>query len=154
MTSVPAVFFLVQYSGQNIALFSCGLFSGAAIYISLTECPPRTSLALVDLLALSRFVAGRTDAVLATLAIVTALTSIVSSFAGGGIGWLVGGIAHALMAAYIFTDVARVTTMLQSLDSGPDNEVIGKNLMQRRGLQFAVLSLGGLFAQYLFITNR
>ena len=154
MASLPAIFVLVQYSGQNIALFSCGLFSGAAIYISLTECLPRTSLALVDLLALSRSVARRTDAVLATLATVTALTSIISSIAGAGIWWLVGGITHALIAGYLFAAVARVTTKLESLGTGPEYEVQGRDLMQRRGLQFAVLSLGGLFAQYLFITSR
>ena len=154
MTNVPAVLILLQYTGENIALFCGGLFSGAAIYISLTECPPRSTLSLIDLLALTRSTAGRTDAILAVLAAVAALTSITATVAGAGIWWLAGGVAHAMMVAYLFTDVRRIAAELEDLDTGPGSEVRGNSLMQRRALQFAVLSLAGLFAQYLFIVSR
>lgn len=154
MTNLPAVSILLQYTSQNLAVFCGGLFSGAAIYISLTECPPRSTLPLVDLLTLSRFTARRTNSMLAVLAAVAAITSIAASLAGAGTWWLVGGVTHSVMVIYLLTGVARTTIELENLDLGHQPEIRGKSLTQRRALQIAVLSLAGLLAQYFFIVDR
>lgn len=153
MTGLPEILALLQFTGQNIALFSGGLFSGAAIYISLTECPPRTALGFEELLALAKSVARRTNTILSVLAVVTALSAVLSSIAGGGVWWLAGGLAHLLIAGYLATDVRRVTTHLEQMDTQGEHQTETEKLLQQRAMQIALLSLAGLFAQYVFIVN-
>jgi hypothetical protein len=145
---------VLQYMCQGVALFAGGLFTGAAVYISLTECPPRTTLTLDGLLALYRSIARRTNALLTLLAAVTSLFAVAAAIMGAGIWWLVAGVAHAVMAAYLLTNARRIVTELEHLDHGPDYPVRGKQLMERRALQFGVLGLIGLFAQYLLLVTR
>jgi hypothetical protein len=154
MTNLQELIFLLQYTAQNIAMFSGGLFAGAAIYISLTECPPRTSLTPDGLLALYRSVAKRTNGILTAFAATTALTAIPAAIAGGGIPWLVGGVTHAGIVAFLLTNARSIETELDHLDARPDTAGRSKHLIQRRSLQFGMLSLAGLFAQYLFVVGR
>lgn len=155
MIDISVLIVLLRYTGENIALFGGGLFTGATIYISLTECPPRTSLHPHDLLVLARSIAGRTNLLLSVLAAMTALAAILAAITGAGTAWLAGGVAHVLTVAYLASDVRRVAKDLQSLDTtAPDSEIRSEQLLKRRALQFGVLSLAGLFAQYLFIVSK
>jgi hypothetical protein len=154
MTNLSELLLLLQITGQNLALFSSGLFSGAAIYVSLTECPPRTALNRADLLALAHSVAGRTNTLLMSLAAVTTLMATLAAIAGGGRFWLIGGVIHALLLGYLLTDVRRAAIELETLDPHAGSDAEGDRLLQRRALQFGVLGLGGLVAQYLFIVAR
>jgi hypothetical protein len=141
---------LLHYAGQNIALFSGGLFAGAAIYVSLTECPPRTALSQRELILLAHAIGSRTNALLLGLAMVTAGTALAAAVTGGGILWLSGGLLHLAVVAFMLTDVRKITRMLETLHP-EDDEDLGEKLMQRRTAQVAILAMGGLAAQYLFI---
>ncbi|RLJ67580.1 hypothetical protein [Sulfurisoma sediminicola] len=154
MTNLQEAIFLLQYTAQNIAMFSGGLFAGAAIYISLTECPPRTSLTPDGLLALYRSIARRTNGLLTAFAAVTALTAIPAAIAGAGILWLIGGVTHAGIVAFLLTNAKRIETELDHLDARADSAGKSKRLIHQRSLQFGILSLAGLFAQYLFVVGR
>ena len=151
MSNVLSVTMLLQYALENFALFSGGLFSGAAIYISLTEHPPRTLLSFSSILALYRTNAARIRAVLTTLAAVTALAAIVAAMLGSGIGWLVGGAIHAAAVVFLLTNGARISEELDGLGTGPGSEAAGKKLLQRQAMHYSLLSLAGLVAQGLFI---
>ena len=94
MASIQSELILLQYIGENIALFCGGLFSGATLYICLTERPPRTALGFADLLALSRANSGPTNAFLIALSALTALAAMIATVAGAGIWWFAGGLAH------------------------------------------------------------
>ena len=154
MTNLQEAIFLLQYTAQNVSMFSGGLFAGAAIYISLTECPPRTSLTPDGLLALYRSIAKRTNGILTTFAAVTALSAIPAAIAGAGILWLVGGLTHAGIVAFLVTNAKGIERELDFFDARADFAGRSKHLIERRALQFGVLSLAGLFAQYLFVVGR
>jgi hypothetical protein len=154
MASLQHTIIVLLYMCQGVALFSGGLFAGAAVYISLTECPPRTTLSQEGLIALYRSIARRTNALLAVLAGVTSMFAVAAAIMGAGIWWLVGGVVHAVMAAYLLTNVRSIAAELEHLDADPDHQARGKRLMERRALQFGVLGLGGLFAQYLLLVTR
>ena len=155
MIDLSVLVVLLRYAGEHIALFSGGLFTGATIYISLTECPPRTSLHPHDLLVLARSIAGRTNLLLSVLAATAALAALLAAIAGAGAAWFAGGITHVLIMAYLASDVRRIATELRSLDTtGPDSEIRSDQLLKKKALQFGVLSLAGLFAQYLFIVSK
>lgn len=146
---------LLHSTAENIAVFSGGLFAGATVYISLTQCPPRTSLHPHDFLVLARSIAGRTNALLLVLAATTALTAILAAMTGPGTAWIVGGITHVLIVAYLASNVRRIRTELQNLDTtDPDSEIQTSELLKKRALQLGVLGLAGLFTQYLFIVSK
>jgi hypothetical protein len=141
---------LLPFIGQNIALFCGGLFAGAAIYVSLTECPPRSVLGLRELMLLAYTVGPRTDALLLGLSALSAVCTLPTALVGGWNLWLSGGLTHLAATVYLLTDVRGVTKRLASLNPYEEEEA-GAKLMQRRAGQIAVLSLAGLAAQYQFI---
>jgi hypothetical protein len=144
------ILLLLHFIGQNIALFCGGLFSGAAVYVSLTECPPRTALQLRELMLLAHAIGARTNAMLLSLSAVTAVSALMAAIAGGGRIWMVGGLIHLATTVFLLTNVRNVTRRLESLR--PDeNEDVGEKLMQVRAGQIAILGICGLAAQYQFI---
>jgi hypothetical protein len=154
MTNLHDAFVVLDYMCRGVALFSGGLFAGATVYVSLTECPPRTTLTPDGLLALYRSIAKRTNGLLTVLAVLTSVAAVSGAIMGAGIWWLVAGVAHAVMAAYLLTHARNIARELELLHAGPDYQVRSKRLLERRSLQFAVLSLAGLFAQYLLLVTR
>jgi hypothetical protein len=153
MANMQAVGMLLQYIGENIALFCGGLFSGATLYICLTERPPRTALGFAELLALSRANAGLTNAFLGVLAAVTAMAALVAAIAGAGIWWLVGGLSHTAAVLILATKVRTISKELAELAPEREFEAQGQALLRRQTAYFSALCLAGLFAQYLFIAR-
>jgi hypothetical protein len=153
MANVQAFTILLQHIGENIALFCGGLFSGATLYICLTERPPRTALGFAELLALSRANSGLTTGFLGVLAAVTALAALLAAFAGASAWWLAGGFAHAAALAVLLTKVRGIAAGLADLHPGEESEPRGQALLGRQTAYFSGLCLAGLFAQYLFITK-
>jgi len=145
---------VLQYASQSVAIFCGGLFTGAAIYISLTECPPRTALTPDGLLALYRSISRRTNAFLAVLAAATALSALLAALAGAGVLWLAGGVTHAAILAFLLTNARQTAAKLEELDARSDFAASGKRLLRERAIEFVGLSLAGLFAQYLFVMDR
>ena len=153
MTNLQALAPLMQYIGENIALFCGGLFTGSAFYICLTERPPRTSLGIADLLTLSRANAGRTNALLGVLAAMTALTALLASFTGAGASWLAGGLAHLAAVALLATKLPEIAKELHELGGEDEAKREGEKLLDRQTAYFSALCLMGLIAQYLFIVS-
>ncbi|MBS0338263.1 MAG: hypothetical protein JSS40_15940, partial [Proteobacteria bacterium] len=132
MANVQAIGMLLQYIGENIALFCGGLFAGATLYICLTERPPRTALSFADLLALSRANSGRTTAFLAVLAAVTSVTALVAALTGAGILWLAGGLMHAACFIVLLTYVRAIARQLADLHGEKEFEAEGHALLGRQ----------------------
>lgn len=151
MADLLSIFALLRYAAENVALFGGGLFAGAAIFISLTEQPPRTLLSLTDVLALSRINAKRMRAVLVSLASITALAAILASMLDGGRWWLAGGAIHVAAVVLMLTQGKSIARALEDLGTDPEFEASGKRLFERQALHFSLLSLAGLAAQGLFI---
>lgn len=141
---------LLNFTGQNIALFSGGLFAGATIYISLTECPPRTVLNDQELMLLTHAVGARANLLLLGLSVVTFACALLAALAGGGYLWLSGGLTHLATTAFLLTEVRKVTRRLEALNPYEEQDAGGKLMKQRAG-QIAILALVGLAAQYQFI---
>lgn len=150
MLHLSDILLLLHYAGKNIALFSGGLFAGAAIYVSLTECPPRTALNQRELVLLAHAIGSRTNTLLLGLAMVASVSALTAAFAGGTNLWLSGGLLHLAAAVFILTMVLKNTRMLESLHP-EDDEELAATLMKQRTAQVAILAMCGLAAQYLFI---
>lgn len=77
---------------EFVAVLACGLFAGAAIYISLVEHPARMECGVE--VAATEFAPSyrRATVMQATLAGVGLLSSIATWLRGGSYWWLVGGI--------------------------------------------------------------
>lgn len=77
---------------EFVAVLACGLFAGAAVYISLVEHPARMECGVE--IAAAEFAPSyrRATIMQATLAAVGLLSSIGAWLAGGTYWWLVGGI--------------------------------------------------------------
>lgn len=151
MGELLSVWLLLQYAAENIALFSGGLFAGAAIYISLTEQPPRTRLSLTDILALSRTNSRRTRVVLASLACIAGGAGVIAAALGASHAWLAGGVLHAAAVVLLLSQGVRITAELESLGSDREYESLGRRLLERQALHFSLLSLIGLAALALYI---
>ena len=77
---------------EFVAVLTCGLFTGAAIYISVVEHPARMECGVE--VAATEFAPSyrRATVMQATLAAVGLLSSIAAWLRGGSYWWLVGGI--------------------------------------------------------------
>lgn len=147
-----SVLILVRYVAENLALFCGGLFSGAAIYICLTEQPPRTMLTFADLLALARSNGMRSCALLGALATLTALAAFLAWVVGAGPSWLIGAAAQ-FVALVLVVLISRGTREIIELPGEPDFESHGRALLGRQSVYLSGLALLGLLAQYLFIVK-
>jgi hypothetical protein len=77
---------------QFVAVLSCGLFAGAAVYVNLVEHPARMECG-VELAATEFPPSYRRGTIMqVTLAAVCLLSSIAAWLAGATFWWLVGGI--------------------------------------------------------------
>ncbi len=153
MSNYQSIFTLIRYVGENIALFSGGLFTGAVLYICLTERPPRTMLTFADLLSLSRANATRTNALLALLAGLTGTASLLTYYAGAGLYWLAGGVAHLVALALLLSELPRIAKRLHDLSGEKEAEPEGRKLMKRETAYFSALCMLGLAGQYFFIAQ-
>src|SRR5499425_3291949 len=77
---------------EFVAVVTCGLFAGAAVYVSLVEHPARMECG-VDIAATEFPPSYRRGTVMqATLAALSLLSSIAARIAGANFLWLVGGV--------------------------------------------------------------
>ncbi len=77
---------------EFVAVLACGLFTGAAVYLSLVEHPARMECGVE--IAATEFPPSyrRASVMQATLAAVGMLSSIAAWLAGASFLWLVGGV--------------------------------------------------------------
>jgi Domain of unknown function (DUF1772) len=135
---------------EFIAVLSCALFSGAAVYITLVEHPARMQCGVE--LAATEFAPSyrRATVMQATCAALGLLASIAAWLAGATIWWLVAGV---LLGAVIpFTLIAILPTNKRLLDPTLDKRSAeAERLLARWGGLHAVRSVLSSVALLLFL---
>ncbi|SRR6266404_3525002 len=135
---------------EFVALFACGIFAGAAAYVSLVEHPARMECGVE--IAAAEFSASypRGSVMQATLAAAGLISSVAAWLAGATSWWLVGGVA--LGAVIPFTLIVILPTNKQLLSPTLDKRSTEtERLLTRWGVLHAVRSLLSALALLLFL---
>lgn len=146
-----ASLYLIQAISQNIALFCCALYSGAAVYISLVETPSiettgRQFIGVYVLAAQPRPLLFQS-----TFGFVGSLAGCLAGLTGAGAGWLAGGIIVLLSTLFhLFFIVPETRSILARATSGDPEQIEAISLARIASL-YAVASMSGLAALFLFI---
>jgi len=137
---------------QFLALLSCGLFAGAAVYINLVEHPARMECGAA--IAVKEFAPSYRRAAImqASLALLGLICAVVAWLAGANLYWLIGGILLGLVIP--FTLVIIFPTNKQLLDPALDtNSDQARQLLLQWGRLHAVRSGLSVTALVLFLLN-
>jgi hypothetical protein len=143
---------LVQFAAQNIALFCCALFAGAATYVSLVEHPALdedgTDLADTSVLASH----PRPAIFQAALGIIGSLAAMLAGAAGGAPWWLAGGAVLGAAALWQLFAVLPLTRRLAGIEPRADPKAVAR-MIARLAKLHAALSLAALAALFMLITK-
>ena len=148
---MQSMLMLIQVTAQNIALFCCALFAGAATYVSLVEHPAmveggRELTGTYILLA-----QPRPAFFLTSFAVLGALGGMSAGIAGGSIWWLAGGVVLGIAALFQMAAVTPETRRLAEMAMADDAKVTGSFQVSRLARLHALQSLAGLAALFAFI---
>jgi hypothetical protein len=135
---------------EFVAVLACGLFTGAAVYISLVEHPARMQCGVE--IAVTEFAPSyrRASIMQATLAALGLLSSIAAWLAGATFWWVVGGVM--LGTVIPFTLIVILPTNRQLLSSSIDKRSEQtERLLARWGTLHAWRSLLGGVALVLLL---
>src|SRR6266536_6589726 len=135
---------------EFVAVFACGIFTGAAVYVSLVEHPARMECG-VEIAAAEFSPSYRRGSIMqATLAALGLGSSIAAWLAGATFWWLVGGVA--LGTVIPFTLIVILPTNKQLLSPTLDKRSAEtERLLVRWGVLRAVRSLFSALALLLFL---
>ena len=143
---------LVQFASQNVALFCCALFAGAATYVSLVGHPAMdedgTELADTHVLASH----PRPAIFQASLGVIGSLAAMLAGSAGGAMWWLAGGTVLGAAAALQVFAVLPLTRRLAGIEPRADPKGAAR-MMARLAKLHAALSLAALAALFMLITK-
>jgi uncharacterized membrane protein len=136
---------------QFIAVLSCTLFTGAAIYINVAEHPARMECGT----ELAATVFGpsykRAATMQVSLALVATGTGLLSWLMDGRVMWLVGAIV--IFGVIPFTLIVIMPTNQQLLDPKLDrSSEVTRRLLQKWGTLHAVRSILSLAASCIFLS--
>jgi uncharacterized membrane protein len=137
-------------ASQWIAIWAAGLFSGAALYVSLVEHPARMQCG--TLLALTEFGPSyeRGAAMQATLAVVGTLAGVAAGLTSGSTAWLTGSLLLFLVVP--FTLIAIFPTNHKLLDPALDRSAPeAHRLLVRWGRLHEVRTVLSLGAFIVFV---
>jgi uncharacterized membrane protein len=137
-------------ASQWIAIWAAGLFSGAALYVSLVEHPARMQCG--TLLALTEFGPSykRGAAMQATLAVVGTLAGVAAGLPSGSTAWLTGSLLLFLVVP--FTLIAIFPTNHKLLDPALDRSAPeAHRLLVRWGRLHEVRTVLSLGAFIVFV---
>ena len=135
---------------EFIALLACGLFTGAAVYISLVEHPSRMECGVEIAATEFPFSYRRASVMQATLAAVGLLSSIAAWLAGATFWWAVAGVL--LVSVIPFTLIVILPTNKQLLSPTLDRRSAKTSqLLARWGALHAVRSVLSGVALLLFL---
>jgi Domain of unknown function (DUF1772) len=135
---------------EFISVLACGVFTGAAVYVSLVEHPARMECG-IEIAAAEFPPSYRRGAMMqAALAAVGLLASIAAWLAGATLWWVVAGI---LLGSVIpFTLIVILPVNRQLLNPAPDRSSAQTGLLfQRWGRLHAVRSILSALALLLFL---
>ena len=136
---------------QSITILSCGLFTGAAIYINWVEHPARMECSTE--LAATVFAPSykRAADMQISLAIISFIGSALSWLESSNILWLVGGLL--IISVIPFTLIVIMPTNKKLLSSSLDTaEDATRELLYQWGKLHAVRSFLGVLALLIFLT--
>ena len=142
---------LIQFASQNIALFSCALFAGAATYVSLVEHPTmdeggRELTGSYILLAQPRPAFFQTS-----FAVIGSLAGISAGVTGSAVWWLAGGLVLGVAALLqLYVVIPETRRLVETATSGDPKES-GLFSLGRLTRLHAMQSLAGLAALFMFI---
>lgn len=142
----------IQQLAKFLTTLSCGLFAGAAIYISLVEHPARlecgTELAVTEFGPSYR----RAAVMQASLAAVGFVCAIRAWLAGAGVWWMIGGILLGSVVPFTLVVImpANKQPLAPTLDKGSP---LARELLSRWGKLHAVRSVLSGLALVIFLLN-
>lgn len=135
---------------EFIAVVSCALFAGAAIYITLVEHPARMGCDTKTAATVWAPSYKRATVMQASLAILSLLAGVAAWLLGGGVLWFVGAVLIGLVVPFTF--IAIMPTNQQLLAPGRDlasSET--RTLLEKWGRLHAVRSLLSFIAAVVFV---
>jgi uncharacterized membrane protein len=140
----------VRPVAEIFAVLCCGLFAGAALYVTLVEHPARMECGVE--LAVAEFAPSyrRASRMQAFLAIFGSLSAALAWIAGASFTWLLGAIVF--FSVVPFTLLAILPTNRQLLDKSLDRQSIqARALLARWNRLHAVRTVVSLAALILFL---
>ena len=147
---MTAQLLMIQAISHNIALFSCAVFAGGAIYVSLVE-DPATAEGGIELAGTYLLAAHPRPAIVQTLfAGCAALAGVLAGLAGSGVWWVIGGAVMGVAALAELFVVNPTARRLREINPAQD-PARAKRLLARLARLHAGLSLAGLTALFIFI---
>lgn len=142
---------LIQFASQNIALFCCALFAGAAAYVSLVEHPTMTEGGRELTGSYILFAQPRPAFFQTSFAVIGSLAGISAGVAGAASWWLAGGLLLGIAAffqlSYVMPETRRLAESAASGDPKQSTSISSGRLARLHALQ----SLAGLAALFMFI---
>ncbi|MGH8549879.1 MAG: DUF1772 domain-containing protein [Methylococcales bacterium] len=135
---------------EFIAVLSCTLFTGAAIYINLVEHPARMGCDTITAATVWAPSYKRATVMQASLAILSFLAGVSAGLLGGGILWLTGAGAIGLVVPFTFIAIMPVNHQL--LEPGRDlasDET--RELLEKWGRLHAVRSVLSLAGSVIYL---
>jgi anthrone oxygenase-like protein len=135
---------------EFIAVLACGLFAGAAVYVSLVEHPARMASGVE--IAMAEFPPSyhRGTIMQVTLAAVCLLSSIAAWLAGATLWWVVAGVLQASVIPFTLIVILPTNTQLLSPTLDKRSAQTGQ-LLARWGRLHAVRSALSGLALLLFL---
>jgi hypothetical protein len=141
---------MIRYIAEFVAVLACGLFAGAAIYVSLVEHPARMECGVE--IATAEFLPSyrRGTIMQVTLAAVCLLSSIAAWLAGATFWWIVAGVLQVSVVPFTLIVILPTNNLLLSptLDR---RSVEAERLLARWGALHAVRSVLSGVALLLFL---
>jgi anthrone oxygenase-like protein len=135
---------------EFIAVLACGLFAGAAVYVSLVEHPARLECG-VEIAATEFHPSYHRGTILqATLAAVGLISSIAAWLAGATFWWLVGGVLLGAVIPFTLLVILPTNKLLMSPTLDKRSAQAGQ-LLARWGRLHAVRSALSALALLLFL---
>src|SRR5258708_28216875 len=99
---------------EFIAVLSCTLFAGAAIYVNLVEHPARMSCDTKTAATVWAPSYKRATVMQASLAILSLLAGVTAWLLGGGVMWLVGAVLIGSVVAFTFIPIMPTNNQLSA----------------------------------------
>ncbi len=137
---------------EFVAVLSCTLFTGAAVYISLVEHPVRMGCDTRTAASVWAPSYRRATVMQASLAVLSFLTGASAWLLSGSLIWLTGAVVIGLVVPFTF--IAIMLTNHQLLEPGPDlasDET--RELLEKRGRLHAVRSMPSLTASAIYLVS-
>jgi len=135
---------------EFIAVLSCTLFAGAAIYVNLVEHPARMSCDTKTAATVWAPSYKRGTVMQASLAILSFLAGVTAWLLGGGVLWFVGALLIGLVVPFTFIAIMPTNKQL----SAPGRDLASsetRTLLEKWGRLHAVRSALSFIASVVFV---